>query len=84
MAEEIRAEGTAQQESPTVEQTQPEAETTLPAEKPVQTQEDDAEGESPEEKNWKALREEKDRLARENEELKKRAGVGKPELEQAS
>lgn len=71
MAEENRAEETTQQESPSVEQTQPNVEPTESAEKQVQTPVEDAEGEEPtQDKNWKAVREELDKLRNENAELR--------------
>lgn len=64
-AETIQAEGTAEQDSPTVEINQPEVENSETAEKLEETPEEETE-EAPEEpaseRNWRALREENERL----------------------
>lgn len=64
--EQYEADGTAGQESPTVEQNQPESEESESAEKLDKTpeSEDDGASQDSKERNWRALREENERLKR--------------------
>jgi len=74
MAEETKVEETTEQESPTVEENQPETEVPETAEKPEQTPEAEEEGGEPEQpeedRNWRAMRDKLSALEEENKALK--------------
>ena len=85
MAEEHEVEQTTEQESPTVEQEQPEVDSTDAGENLEQTPVEDTEG-TPEDKNWRAMREKLAQLERENQELKgeqPKKAMEEPKIESA-